>query len=158
MVKDDVDWLLGHIPNHMDIAYFGDAEIERLKKEYIEHLPAITFKEEIVIRSLSTEDAEKLAQQEIIIQNNAKELEVLKNAVKILLEDKAKNETESQRYLERHPEEYESEPVRPDTIPSMTTGVDEIKDSLKNFDTKREKAEKEYRASLKEAENNKNAS
>ena len=158
MVKDDVDWLLGHIPNHMDIAYFGDAEIERLKKEYIKHLPAITFKEEIVIRSLSTEDAEKLAHQEIIIQNNAKELEVLKNAVEILLEDKAKNEIESQRYLERHPEEYESEPVRPDTIPSMTIGVDEIKDSLKNFDAKREKAEKEYRASLKEAENNKNAS
>ncbi|MCD4841191.1 MAG: site-specific integrase [Methanosarcinales archaeon] len=158
MVKDDVDWLLGHIPNHMDIAYFGDAEIERLKKEYIKHLPAIIFKEEIIIRSLSTEDAEKLAQQEIIIQNNAKELEGLKNAVKILLEHNAKKEAEEQRYLERHPEEFESEDIRPDIIPISNKSVKEIKEIGKNIDPEefdRDIDKEYYRKFFKGKSNNK---
>lgn len=145
MVKDDVDWLLGHVPNHMNLAYFGDAEIERLKKEYIKHLPSITFKDEIVIRSLSTEDAEKLAEQEIIIQNNAKELEGLKNAVKILLDHNAKKEAEEQRHLERHPEEFESEDIRPDMLPTSEKSLDELEE-MKNINIEKfdRNIDKEY--------------
>ena len=135
MVRDDVDWLLGHIPNQMDIAYFGDAEIERLKKEYIKHLPAITFKEEIVIRSLSTEDAEKLAEQEKTIQDQGKELDDLKKAFELFLKNKHKKEAENDMNLKRHPEEYEIEDIRPDVMPQSSKSVGEIEEMQRNPDT-----------------------
>ena len=54
----------------------------------------------------------------------------------------------------------DSEEVRQEILSQVDTekSVDDIKESTQDFDAKREKAEKEYNASLKEAENNKNAS
>lgn len=132
MIKDDVDALLGHVPDGTDQAYFGN-DIDILKEKYIKHLPAITFKEEIVIRSLSTEDAEKLAEQEKTIQDQGKELDDLKKAFELFLKNKYKKEADDEANLIRHPEEYESEDIRPYVTPTTDKGVGELQDIAKNF-------------------------
>ena len=132
MIKDDVDSLLGHVPDGTDQAYFS-TDIEKLKKKYIKHLSSITLKEEIVIRSLSTEDAEKLSQQEKIIQNQGKELEDLKKTFKLFLENKYKIEAGNDMHLQRRPEEFTAEPIRPNVKPTTNKSVDDIKEISKNF-------------------------
>ena len=77
MFKDYVDALLGHVPSGVDQAYFRNLE-ETLKQEYIQYLPHLTFSDEIVIRSLNTEDTKKLDNQDEIIKQQATELQELK--------------------------------------------------------------------------------
>ena len=60
MAKDFVDALLGHVPSDVDRAYFQNLEVE-LKQEYTNYLPYLTFAEDIIIKSLSTEDSLELA-------------------------------------------------------------------------------------------------
>lgn len=87
MSKEDIDWLLGHVPDSTDVAYFSNSEVERLKSEYIKNLSVITFKDEIIIKSVDNEQFE----------NQAKELEELKaqiNAIQELLKLSSKHQVE----------------------------------------------------------------
>jgi len=73
MQKHHIDALLGHVPDSVDSAYFSLSE-ESLKKDYIKHLPTLTFKEELVVHSLEGEDAEKLTHEIAEIKNDYDEL------------------------------------------------------------------------------------
>lgn len=63
MSQKRVNWLLGHTPDVTDSAYFFKS-VDELKRDYIDHLPFLTFQDEIVIRSLDTEDAIRLNELE----------------------------------------------------------------------------------------------
>ena len=93
----------------------------------------------------------KIKQPEETAFGRIKKLEAMVNA---LMKDKLERDPLLEAQAELHPQEFTAKDIRPDTIPTTDIGVGEIK----NFDLNREKAEKEYRASLKEAEKNKNAS
>jgi len=156
-----VESQMGHELSPLDKAYFIEDE-HKMKENYVKHLEAVMVETEV--KEVSIEESEKFQKMqaemsELEDQNKALlekmiSLEMVQTVIQDNLDMKA--QLESQTML--HPEEFTAEPIRPDTIATMTKGVDEIKDSVKNFDLNREKAEKEYRASLKEAENNKNAS
>lgn len=60
MPRDDVDSLLGHVPDGTDQAYFGN-DIDILKEKYIKHLPAITLAETIEINTVDAEQFEAQA-------------------------------------------------------------------------------------------------
>ncbi|MCK5016898.1 MAG: tyrosine-type recombinase/integrase, partial [Candidatus Peribacteraceae bacterium] len=60
MKKDDVDALLGHVPDGTDQAYFSN-DIDILKEKYIKHLPAITLAETIEINTVDAEQFEAQA-------------------------------------------------------------------------------------------------
>ena len=160
-----IEHQMGHTLNSLDKAYFI-AEKSKMKENYLKHLSAVSVETEI--KEVHIEESERFQKMQEANIEQAAELEEMKaRMVEITeLRDMVTSLTErvltTEPLLEAqttlHPEEFTSEYARPDTIATMTKGVDEIKDSLKNFDAKREKAEKEYRASLKEAENNKNAS
>ena len=93
----------------------------------------------------------KIKQPEETAFGRIKKLEAMVNA---LMKDKLERDPLLEAQAELHPQEFLSEDIRPDMMPTTDIGVGEIKD----FDLNREKAEKEYNTSLKEAEKNKNAS
>jgi hypothetical protein len=59
MLKNKVDFMLGHSVNSTDQAYFKN-DLVKLKELYKQYLPYLTFERNIEIRSLNTEDAKRL--------------------------------------------------------------------------------------------------
>lgn len=57
--KHLIDHWLGHTQNTTDGAYFK-FDLDKMKEVYIRHLPHITFEKEIVVNTLSGEDAKTL--------------------------------------------------------------------------------------------------
>jgi integrase len=95
MPKDYIDLLLGHKPKAVDRAYFQNLT-DTLKDEYLKFLPHLTFHEDIIIKSLDSADALRLADVE-------KELaEVKENAKRI--EEKSKQVPEALNIILSNPE------------------------------------------------------
>jgi integrase len=59
MPKNKVDYMLGHVTDDTDFAYFK-TDINKLKELYKKYLPYLTFEKTIEVRSLDVEDAKKL--------------------------------------------------------------------------------------------------
>lgn len=86
MIKDDVDSLLGHVPDGTDQAYFG-SDIDILKEKYIKHLPAITLAETIEIITPDAEQFEKQAAELAEIKAQLADMQEFKES---LIEAKVK--------------------------------------------------------------------
>lgn len=91
VVKSDIDWCLGHVPDDTDKAYFDTSEVERIKEEYITHLAALAINEDIIIETadleLIREQAEELAQLKERLSKVEQDGDDMKEAQAIIASD-----------------------------------------------------------------------
>ena len=138
------------IENQLQMAGIKKDESEKIKVQLVKPEKSMFDK----FQESNNEQNEKMAQLEE--QNKALlEKMVSLEMVQTLMQDNLNMKPLLETQMMLHPEEFTAD--EPIPTPTITESVD-VKDAVQNFDLNREKAEKEYRASLKEAENNKNAS
>ena len=102
--RQDIDWLLGHVPDNTDSAYFSNAEVERLKQEYIKHLDVITFTEELIIST--SEHSARVEELEKKLELSHKEILSMSQDFKSALESVEQRMLErlySSEYLQQEP-------------------------------------------------------
>lgn len=63
MEKSQVDWLIGHVPDDVDSAYFNYEDVEKLKGEYIKYLPNICILQDIIINTAEKDLIEQQAEK-----------------------------------------------------------------------------------------------
>jgi len=141
------EWTMGH-KQELDARYSSPSG-EKMKNEY--YLP--------YVNSLLIDTADVIIQP----QEDITALRELQAEMKMMREKEIEKDHSISELMKISLElksRIDSEEVRQEILSQVDTekSVGEIQESTQDFDAKREKAEKEYRASLKETENNKNAS
>jgi len=138
-----VEHHMGHELSPLDKAYFIEDE-HKMKENYIKHLDAVMVETEV--REVSIEESAefqkvKAEMTELEEQNKALlekmiSLEMVQTVIQDNLDMKA--QLESQTML--HPDEFDSEPIRPDVMPTTAMSVDEVKEQGNDFKGKMKKA------------------
>jgi len=140
-----VEHHMGHELSPLDKAYFIEDE-RKMKENYIKHLDAVMVETEV--REVSIEESEEfqkvktemteLEEQNKILIEKMVSLEMLQG----LMQDKLERDPMLESQIMLHPEEFESEDIRPDVMPTTDMSVKEIEKIGQNFDPV--KAEKRY--------------
>ena len=148
-----VEHHMGHELSPLDKAYFIEDE-HKMKENYIKHLDAVMVETEV--REVSIEESEEfqkvkaemteLEEQNKILIEKMVSLEMLQGLIQDNLNMKPL--LEAQAML--HSEEFDSEPIRPDVIPTISISVAEVKEHGNDFKGKMKKAIEEEAKKLKE--------